>query len=91
VGPDFPWQYNTETGVRETGFEFAGIILLRIVSYHDLLRTGKYISQLHKINDDLQDCRLPKNDRTPHSKTVYTTWKFPWSVSVSIYEAPDPT
>ena len=62
MGPNITWQYNTETDVRETGCEFTGITLRRIGSYHDLLRAGKYISQLHKSNDELQECRLPKND-----------------------------
>ena len=73
MGPNITRQYNTVTVVRKTGCEFTGIILLGIGSYHDLLRAGKYISQLHKSNDQLQECRLPKNDRTPHRKTVYTT------------------
>ena len=74
VGPNVTWQFNTETDVRETSCDFPGIILLRTGSYHDLLRARKYISQLHKSNDELQECRLlPKNDRTPQSKTVYTT------------------
>ena len=84
VEPNITWQYNTKTDVRETGCEFTGIIMLRIGSYHDLLRAGKYIFQLHKSNDELQDCRLPKNDRTPQSKDCIQYEKV-FLVSIGVY------
>jgi hypothetical protein len=56
-----------KTAVRETGCEFTGIFLLRIGSYHDLLRAGKYIFNYIKA---MTSCKTVSFQRMTVLRTV---------------------
>jgi hypothetical protein len=56
-----------KTAVRETGCEFTGNFLLRIGSYHDLLRAGKCIFNYIKV---MTSCKTVSSQRMAVLRTV---------------------